>query len=106
MYISNLLKRSFTKTKISSQKQNKIMNGIEMSNEILNYIHKDYSLLKKVPFKTKTNVVDRTPKLAIVQIGNKSDSNLFIRNKLRACKKLEFEHSHFKMDQNISKGIF
>lgn len=108
MYISNLLKRSFTftKTKFLSQKQSKIMNGVEMSNEILNSIHKDFSLLKKVLFKIKNNIINRSPKLAIIQIGNKSDSNLFIRNKIRACKKLEFEHSYFKIDQNVSKGIF
>lgn len=104
MYIANLLKRSFIKTKIIPQKQNKIMNGIEMSKEILNSIHKDYSMLKKVPIKNKINVVDRLPKLAIIQIGNKSDSNLFIRNKIRVCKNLDFEYSHFKIDQNSSNG--
>lgn len=41
-----------------------------------------------------------TPKLAIIQGGNRDDSNQYIRNKMRACEESGIEAIHYKVEFN------
>lgn len=52
----------------------------------------------------QTKIVTKFPKLAIVQIGDRVDSNLFIKKKLAVCKYLNFQSKCYKLNSDIETG--
>jgi 5,10-methylene-tetrahydrofolate dehydrogenase/methenyl tetrahydrofolate cyclohydrolase len=87
------------------------MDGKSLSKEIIDWIKNDYHFLLEVRrsvFKKdnkKTRRINSVPSLKIIQIGDRADSNLFIRNKISICQKLGFEYDHEKLPEDISAGI-
>ncbi len=67
-----------------------ILNGRETSDRILN----DELL--------KSEVEKLNPQLVIVQVGDNDASNVYIGNKLKACKKIAMRAKHLKFNTDIS----
>ena len=75
---------------------NKIINGRKLASNVLeNY---KYEILK---FKNESLV---RPGLAIIQVGNREDSNIFIRNKVKAANYLNINLKLFKYKSSCSKA--
>lgn len=69
----------------------RVLNGKIVKEDILSELNQEVNKLKI------------TPVLAIVQIGNVNESNIYIRNKLNACSRANIESIHFKFDEDITE---
>lgn len=72
----------------------KIIDGKKLSEKILLEAKEDAELLKKKGI---------VPCLAIVQAGNDSASEIYVRKKLEACKDSGLESRHIRLDEKISQ---
>ncbi len=43
------------------------------------------------------------PGLAIIQVGNREDSNIYIKNKIKSASDVGIEAKHYKFSSNISQ---
>lgn len=75
--------------------QKKILNGKELSLIILDSIkiESDYIINK---FQLSP------PHLKIIQIGNKSDSTLYVNNKIRCCSSIGWRSTYIKLNDDVS----
>ena len=66
---------------------------------------KDYVEIQKQELKEKISTFSNKPKLFVVQIGEDSASDTYVRNKKRNCEELgiEFEHVHIKDYEDMSQ---
>jgi len=70
-----------------------ILDGKKLSNKI------------KLELKEKINIFDKKPGLAIILIGQKSDSEIYVRMKKKACIYVGINNYDFHYDENISENI-
>ena len=87
-------KNLLNKLKLKTDYSEKIMSGISLSKKIKSQIKLEYN--KKL---------QKPPGLGIIQIGDRKDSNLFIKNKIKWCKDIGF-NSHLKKipeSENLEK---
>lgn len=75
--------------------QKKILNGKELSSIILDSIkiESDYIINK---FQLSP------PHLKIIQIGNKSDSTLYVTNKIRCCSSIGWKSTYIQLNNDVS----
>ena len=69
-----------------------IINGLEISNTIINEI--------KLEAEKYTGI--GTPGIAIIQIGNNTDSTIYINMKVKACKLVGFNSKVINFDIDVS----
>lgn len=69
----------------------KVISGTEVSNEIKNKLRAEVEKLRI------------TPKLAVVQVGDREDSNVYIRMKLKYAKDVGVEAEHFKLPSSTNE---
>ena len=70
-----------------------ILDGKKLSNEI------------KDNLRNYIKLYDNKPGLAIILIGNKSDSEIYVKMKKRACKYVGINNYDYKYDENIDEQI-
>lgn len=75
--------------------KDKIMNGIMVSNHIINEL-----CIKKDHHYKETKI---KPHLAIIQVGNNDASNIYIRNKINLAKKIDIDVTLIKLNNNIDQ---
>ena len=73
-----------------------ILDGKLVSKDIKNNIKKEID--------TYISSGYRKPKLVIVQIGEVMASNIYVRNKLKACEYVGIESKHIKLEENITEN--
>ena len=66
------------------------------------------ALAKKIRLKLKEEVEELKtknifPKLAVIMVGNDSASQIYVRNKTKACEEIGIEYEEFLLDENISQ---
>ena len=71
---------------------NNIISGSKIAKEIEEKL--------KVTSKYCFQYLDRHPKLVIIQVGNNTDSDKYIKYKLRACKRINIICNHNKLKYN------
>ncbi|XP_013778703.1 C-1-tetrahydrofolate synthase, cytoplasmic [Limulus polyphemus] len=75
----------------------KILSGTEVAREIRNHLANEVKEIKqKFP--------DFKPKLVIVQVGGREDSNVYIRMKIQAAAEVGVEATHINFPRSISQG--
>ena len=70
-----------------------ILDGKKLSNEI------------KDNLRNYIKLYDNKPGLAIILIGNKSDSEIYVKMKKRACKYVGINNYDYKYDENIDEQV-
>ena len=70
-----------------------ILDGKKLSNDIKNNL------------KNLLNKYDNKPGLAIILVGDKSDSEIYVRMKKKACKYVGINNFDYHYDENISENI-
>ena len=70
-----------------------ILDGKQLSNKI------------KEELKNKIKKYEKKPGLAIILVGNKSDSEIYVRMKKKACEYVGINNFDFHYDENISENI-
>lgn len=76
---------------------NKILDGKSSSDFILSDVHDEIiSHLNNQEFELKA------PKLSVILVGNNNASNVYVRNKTKACDKAGIEHNILKYDESIT----
>ena len=69
----------------------KVISGTEVSNEIKNKLRVQVEKLRIIP------------KLAVVQVGDREDSNVYIRMKLKYAKDVGVAAEHFKLPNSTTE---
>lgn len=66
---------------------------------------KEYAETQKELLKQKVSTFEKKPKLCVMQIGDNSASDTYVRNKKKLCEDMgvEFEHIHIKDCENTSQ---
>ncbi|MEC8382844.1 MAG: bifunctional 5,10-methylenetetrahydrofolate dehydrogenase/5,10-methenyltetrahydrofolate cyclohydrolase [Pseudomonadota bacterium] len=59
------------------------------------------AIYKSIRSQRQADGLASTPKIAIIQVGNHAASNLYIRNKIQACKNLNFSVNHLRIDSEV-----
>ncbi|KAK9310010.1 hypothetical protein QLX08_000493 [Tetragonisca angustula] len=73
-----------------------VLSGTELAREIRDKLHKDVKTLnEKLP--------NYVPGLAIVQVGNREDSNVYIRMKIKAASEIGILVDHVKLSNTITE---
>ena len=72
-----------------------IIDGKALSEKILIEIEKEHSELEKK--------VGRKAGLAVIIVGENSASQIYVRNKIRACERVGFHSETIRLDENISE---
>ena len=82
-----------TSLETSKLSEPNIINGKEIADQILNEIKLEMN-----------NYKDKYPKplLTVIQIGIKTESSIYIKKKIEACKNVGFEIKIYNLDQNIN----
>ena len=73
----------------------KILDGKRVADDILKIVKDDMVLV---------NNAGDSIKLAVIQVGDDSASNVYIRNKSRACDSVGIEHETYRLDKNVGEG--
>ncbi|XP_072379699.1 C-1-tetrahydrofolate synthase, cytoplasmic isoform X2 [Diabrotica undecimpunctata] len=76
--------------------QGKILSGTQISKEI-------HEQLKNVVNEIKTKLPNFQPGLAIVQVGDREDSNVYIRMKIQAASNIGIKAQHIKLPRSITE---
>ncbi|XP_056634868.1 C-1-tetrahydrofolate synthase, cytoplasmic [Diorhabda sublineata] len=84
------------KTKMSSLEKGKIISGTQISRDIIQQ-------LKDVVIKMKNSLPNFQPGLAIVQVGDREDSNVYIRMKIETAAKIGIKARHIKLPRTITE---
>ena len=71
-----------------------IINGKELSNRILEEIKQEIQHLSHIG----------TPKIAVIQVGSREDSNIYIRKKQEACKKVGIHSKIYSLEATSAVG--
>ena len=69
-----------------------IMNGKELSAEIRSELKKEVNRLKEY------NII---PKLAVIMVGDDKASQIYVRNKSRACDDIEIQYEEYLLPSTI-----
>lgn len=81
---------------MSTNVQGVVLSGTELAKEIRNKLHKDVKTLnEKLP--------NYVPGLAIVQVGNREDSNVYIKMKIKAASEIGIFVDHVKLPNTITE---
>lgn len=66
---------------------------------------KEYTQIRKKELKEKISTFSRKPCLCVIQIGDDTASNSYIKGKKRDCEEIgiEFEHEHFRDYEDFSQ---
>ena len=81
------------------------MEGRGLSKELIDWIQLDFQNRRETLELISIEKEQReAPHLSILQVGDRRDSNLFIRNKKRLCDQLGFSHAHLKLSDDIDAG--
>ena len=72
-----------------------IIDGKALSEKVLKEIEKEHSELEKK--------VGRKAGLAVIIVGENPDSQIYVRNKIRACEKVGFHSETIRLDENITE---
>ncbi|XP_033229274.1 C-1-tetrahydrofolate synthase, cytoplasmic isoform X2 [Belonocnema kinseyi] len=81
---------------MATDKRGVLLSGTELSKEIRESLTKDVAELKsKLP--------DFTPGLAIVQVGGREDSNVYIRMKIKAAAEIGIKTTHLKLPNTTTE---
>ena len=66
---------------------------------------KDYVAIQKKELRDRVSTFERKPKLCVMQIGDNSASDTYVRNKKKVCDDMgiKFEHIHIKDCENTSQ---
>lgn len=73
----------------------KILSGKLVRNNILKKL-----INQKEEFISKFNII---PKLAIIQIGNDYNSNIYIKNKIKLAEEIKVDVEHIKLNEDVSE---
>lgn len=79
-----------------------------MQNKVFKINIKEYFQQEKEKIATLIDYVKRTPKLAVIQVGDNPASNKYITNKKKDCEEvgIKFEWYHFPEEVNTDELIF
>ena len=72
-----------------------IIDGKALSEKVLKEIEKEHSELEKK--------VGRKAGLAVIIVGENTASQIYVRNKIRACEKVGFHSETIRLDENITE---
>ena len=72
-----------------------IMDGKALSEKILKEIEQEHSELEKK--------AGRKAGLAVIIVGENPASQIYVRNKIRACEKVGFHSETIRLDENITE---
>lgn len=75
----------------------KIIDGRLIARKVFQLCHLKFALASK-------KYSNFHPKLAIIQVGNRKDSNIYIRNKLRTAQNSQIKAIHLKFDPSITQS--
>ena len=78
-----------------SSKGMTIIDGKALSEKVLKEIEKEHSELEKK--------VGRKAGLAVIIVGENPASQIYVRNKIRACEKVGFHSETIRLDENITE---
>ncbi|GMM40791.1 hypothetical protein DAHU10_016920 [Hanseniaspora uvarum] len=73
-----------------------------MSTKIIDGKQRSADILENI--KNTVDIEKIQPHLCIIQVGDRSDSNTYIRMKINKCKKVGIETTFLKLDENISQN--
>ncbi|XP_015584990.1 C-1-tetrahydrofolate synthase, cytoplasmic isoform X2 [Cephus cinctus] len=73
-----------------------VLSGTELAKEIRESLTKDVAVLK-------STLTDFAPGLAIVQVGGREDSNVYIRMKIKAASEIGIKAEHVKLPNTITE---
>ena len=65
---------------------------------------KDWVLKLKAQFQKRIRNLERSPRLAIIQVGEVEASNRYIRNKVKDCQEIGIEANVYHFNDNIPEG--
>ena len=71
-----------------------ILNGKEFAKKVRKQVKEDVAILKEKGV---------NPKLAVIMVGNNSSSEVYVRNKSKACEKTGIDFEEFLMDENTEE---
>ncbi|KAK9883875.1 hypothetical protein WA026_004815 [Henosepilachna vigintioctopunctata] len=95
-FIQNLLLRNYLAI-MSTSTRGQILSGTDIAREIRNSLQEDVAKIKnKLP---KFNAG-----LAIVQVGGREDSNVYIRMKIKAASEIGIKPEHIKLPRTITES--
>ncbi|CAG9819290.1 unnamed protein product [Phaedon cochleariae] len=80
----------------SSVEMGKILSGTQIARQIREQLRNDVNALRK-------SVPNFQPRLVIVQVGGREDSNVYIRMKLQAAKEIGIEADHVKLPRTTTE---
>lgn len=73
-----------------------ILDGKELAKEIRKELKKDVEILKEKGI---------NPKLAVIMVGDNSASQVYVRNKSKACEKTGIDFEEFLFEENTSEEV-
>ncbi|XP_050499045.1 C-1-tetrahydrofolate synthase, cytoplasmic [Diabrotica virgifera virgifera] len=94
--ISSKIIKAFLCKMASPTGQGKILSGTQISKEI-------NEQLKNVVNEIKTRLPNFQPGLAIVQVGDREDSNVYIRMKIQSASNIGIKAQHIKLPRSITE---
>lgn len=64
---------------------------------------KEYVAEKKILLKEEIAQLEKTPKLAVIQVGNNQASNAYVKGKIKDCAEVGIEYEHCLLDEDITQ---
>ncbi|BBM35287.1 bifunctional methylenetetrahydrofolate dehydrogenase/methenyltetrahydrofolate cyclohydrolase FolD [Pseudoleptotrichia goodfellowii] len=74
------------------------IDGKDISQKILKYIEKEHKLLR--------DKYERTAGLAVIMAGNNPASEVYVKNKIKACESVKFYSEIVRLDENVTEADF